>query len=146
MAEVYAKQGLLENALEVYRQLVAARPGDEGLASRLAELEGQMMAAQQEEGAAGPARSYSAKETGGTSARAYLTDVLASRPTAPPPPAAAEEPPRTGPAQEGGISFEEFFGAEAPGTPQSVEPTGPDEPEKSGGGDDFKTWLEGLKS
>jgi hypothetical protein len=166
MAEVYAKQGLLENALEVYRQLVAANPGDEGLASRMAELEGQVMAAQQEKGAAAPARSYSAKETGGTSARDYLADVLASRPAAvsvqegaapspapaPAPAQAAasqqpaEEPAQTGPAQEGGISFDEFFGGERPGTPQSAEPSGPDEPEKSGGGDDFKTWLEGLKS
>jgi tetratricopeptide (TPR) repeat protein len=216
MAEVYARQGLLDNAVEVYRKLVEARPGDEGLAARLAELEAQVgptpagqgvptpeaqvmptpeaqvmpapeaqvmpapeaqvVPAPPEGGGDPPQRRYAAAETGGTPARAFLAEVLASRPmgaggTAATPPPAQEpqeaptpleaafgetpgsappepptEPPRTGPAKEGGISFDEFFGGEVPGTQQPAESSGTDEPEKSGGGDDFKTWLEGLKS
>jgi tetratricopeptide (TPR) repeat protein len=213
MAEVYAKQGLLDNAVEVYRKLVEARPGDDGLAARLAELEAQVMPTPEVQVASAPEvqvapapevqvvstpeaqvapapqegppppppppqRRYAATETGGTPARAFLAEVLASRPpgadgTASTPPPAEEpqeaptsleavfgeapsspgsapeppaEPPPTGPAKEGGISFDEFFGGEAPGIQQSPESPGPDEPEKRGGGDDFKTWLEGLKS
>lgn len=39
MAELYADQGLYEDALAVYRKLVGARPGDERLQARIAELE-----------------------------------------------------------------------------------------------------------
>ncbi|MEX1258671.1 MAG: hypothetical protein WEG36_13740 [Gemmatimonadota bacterium] len=39
MAELYAKQGLHERAVEVYVQLVEANPDDAGLAERLSELE-----------------------------------------------------------------------------------------------------------
>jgi tetratricopeptide (TPR) repeat protein len=41
MAELYVKQGLLERAIEVYRQVRDASPGDSGLADRLRELEAQ---------------------------------------------------------------------------------------------------------
>lgn len=38
MAELYLQQGLKSQAVEVYRQLLAARPGDAGLQARLAAL------------------------------------------------------------------------------------------------------------
>lgn len=38
MAELFARQGLHDRAVEIYRKLVRARPGDEALAARLAEL------------------------------------------------------------------------------------------------------------
>lgn len=39
MAALYVKQGLFDNAIDVYRQLVAASPGDAGLRAKLSELE-----------------------------------------------------------------------------------------------------------
>jgi hypothetical protein len=39
MARVYLEQGLAERAVEIYRELVAARPGDAALVGRLAEAE-----------------------------------------------------------------------------------------------------------
>ena len=39
MAELFAKQGLRDQALEVYRQLLSAKPGDVRLAARVAELQ-----------------------------------------------------------------------------------------------------------
>lgn len=39
MAALYLKQGLIANAVEVYRQLVEASPADAGLRAKLAELE-----------------------------------------------------------------------------------------------------------
>jgi hypothetical protein len=38
MAELFASQGLLEPALEVFRQLLEATPGDAGLRQRIAEI------------------------------------------------------------------------------------------------------------
>ncbi|MFQ5536735.1 MAG: hypothetical protein ACE5GJ_04715, partial [Gemmatimonadota bacterium] len=39
LADLYARQGLIERALVVYRQLLEVTPGDEGLRSRILELE-----------------------------------------------------------------------------------------------------------
>jgi hypothetical protein len=39
MAELFARQGIYGRAVEIYRKLVRARPTDEALATRLAELE-----------------------------------------------------------------------------------------------------------
>jgi tetratricopeptide (TPR) repeat protein len=41
MAELYVKQGHLDQALDVYRQLIQIRPNDAALAARLRELQGQ---------------------------------------------------------------------------------------------------------
>lgn len=48
MAELYARQGLPERALAVYRKLLAAEPDDAALRSRLEELERQMAEESQE--------------------------------------------------------------------------------------------------
>ena len=39
MAELYLKQGLRQKAIDVYRELIRARPGDDALKARLTELE-----------------------------------------------------------------------------------------------------------
>jgi tetratricopeptide (TPR) repeat protein len=39
IAQVYARQGLYDRAVEVYQELIRSRPDDEGLRARLAELE-----------------------------------------------------------------------------------------------------------
>jgi lipopolysaccharide biosynthesis regulator YciM len=39
LAELYLKQGLVERAVDVYRQLLAEDPGNERARSRLAEIE-----------------------------------------------------------------------------------------------------------
>lgn len=103
MAEVYARQGLLEEAREVYRRLLEVRPGDARLAARLAELAEAESAQPAPAGAPG---AYAAVEPGGLSARAYLVEILSARPTAgrsstAPPPAAsaaAEATPVSSPA------------------------------------------------
>jgi hypothetical protein len=42
LAELYARQGFLDRAVEVFRQLHAENPDDEGLADRLGEIEAQL--------------------------------------------------------------------------------------------------------
>ena len=153
MAEVYVKQGLIDSALKVYRELLAQRPEDPELLSRIAELES---------GAPAPKNApvdseepqYLASKTGGISTRDFLAAVIAAGP--PPPP--SNLPPPTSPGsgergagrgaeggsrEEAGVSFDEFFGGTAPKqkTTESSEP-----PEAKGDDADFKDWLEGLKS
>ena len=80
MAEVYLRQGLVQEAREVYRKLVQSRPGDAALRARLAELE---QRASPGRGVAAPARSrFAAAQTGGVPARSFLSEVLAARPGA----------------------------------------------------------------
>ena len=75
MAELYVRQGLVDEARETYRQLLAARPHDRRLAARLAEVE-----------EAGPGRDartvYAAAATGGQTSRAFLAEVLGGRSSA----------------------------------------------------------------
>ncbi len=161
MAEVYVKQGLLDSALKVYRELLAQRPEDPELLSRIAELES---------GAPAPGDApvdsekppYLASETGGMSARAFLAAVIAageSGDTPSPGPLPEESTPlksafdtsdgseisgapTTHPApdgaslssvfgEEGEVSFDEFFGGTAP----KQETTEGSEPSGGGGGE-----------
>src|SRR5262249_4984948 len=78
MAEVYAKQGLMDQARAVYLQLIAQRPNDEKLRRRLAELSPRESGQRR--------RRQSAAMTGGISARAFVAAVLTGRPMAVPPP------------------------------------------------------------
>jgi tetratricopeptide (TPR) repeat protein len=170
MAELYAKQGLMAEARDIYRKLVAQRPGDAALAARLAALEAPVGAR------------VDAARTGGPSARDFLAQVFggeASAPApepagpvaapatqgaptrrasdevslasvfgeeAPPAPGAAPGAPGTGSKGAGqGFSFDEFFGA---GRGPAARPSSA-QSSASGGGedeDDFKRWLKGLKS
>ena len=73
MAELYVKQGLLDEARHVYERLLARRPGDARLRARLADLEA----------AAKPLRAsvqFAAARSGGQSARGMMVAVLAARP------------------------------------------------------------------
>ncbi len=146
MAEVYLKQGLIGSALKVYRELLAQRPEDPELLSRIAELES---------GAPAPGDvpvdsekpRYLASETGGVSARAFLAAVIAAGT-----PPTSDVPPPTSPGRgergegRGGVSFDEFFGGTAPKqeTQETTEDTEPSEAKPDD--DDFKDWLKGLKS
>lgn len=172
MAELYARQGLLDEARDIYRQLVKARPNEPQLARRLAALEAQMPGAR--------AQRFSVALTGGRSARAYLQgllgttpmdDAFAAEPTqpatddmslatvfgddaaaptdesgAPGAPAA----PQAGEDAEG-FSFDQFFGGapEEPAEPappeQAEEPPAQPPPSSKPNADDFKDWLKGLK-
>ena len=153
MAEVYVKQGLIDSALKVYRELLAQRPEDPQLLSRIAELEGGAPAPKD-----APADSekpqYLASKTGGISTRDFLAAVIAAGPPPPPsnlpPPASPGSGERGagrgeegGRSEEAGVAVDEFFGGTAPKqkTTESSEP-----PEAKGDDADFKDWLEGLKS
>jgi len=88
MAELYARQGLVNEAREVYQQLLVQRPGDPGLTKKLADLEREMLGAHGRR-----TGTFSAGATGGQSARALLGEILSAGPAviaAPPPPAAPE--------------------------------------------------------
>jgi tetratricopeptide (TPR) repeat protein len=195
MAEVYARQGLYEQARETYGRLLQQRPGDPVLEEKLALLS-QRMGSQRT-----PASSrFSAAATGGVSAVDYLKGIFqpATAPAAwsaePPPaePAASEssestvlesafgaepdEPPgsptipasdevslssvfggepashqqqRQAPGEQfleqaGSVSFDEFYGTATEPEQDGAE----EEPESGGeeGDDDFRNWLEGLKT
>jgi tetratricopeptide (TPR) repeat protein len=89
MAELYVRQGLVEEAQDVYQRLLADRPGDARLEARLAQLRADASRTR----ASGR---YDAATSGGQSARAMLMAVLAARPGVSPSPeeaAAATEAP-----------------------------------------------------
>jgi tetratricopeptide (TPR) repeat protein len=75
MAELYLRQGHEENALRVYRALLAQRPGDARLRARVAELTPGGMAQ----------REFAGDRGGGTgeSVQTFLRRILASRPGVP---------------------------------------------------------------
>ena len=78
MAEVYAKQGLFEEAREVYQKLLEDQPGDAALEARIAELSPRVQEREAAETAKAP--QYRAAAVGGASVRSFLTEVLAARP------------------------------------------------------------------
>jgi tetratricopeptide (TPR) repeat protein len=107
MAELYLKQGHREEALRVYRALLAQHPGDARLKNRVDALEGR-------------------KQTSGQSAAAFLKSILRREPSAAPPAAdeqvsalvagafqeTAEAPPLGEPSKpaDDSISLESVFG------------------------------------
>jgi hypothetical protein len=74
MAEVYVRQGLVDEAREVYGRLLAGRPDDARLKARLAELNASAG------GGRGPMQ-FDAAASGGRSARAMILAVLSARPS-----------------------------------------------------------------
>lgn len=171
MAEVYAQQGLVAQARDIYRELVAHHPEDARLVQRLAELEG---AAPGEVQAAPKAKIPLAEATGGESVREFLSRILgggpAGRESSPPPEVPVEIPGSPTRAAEDEISLAALFGEEpAPLLPKPAEPGRPSSSSfsfdeffgsQSGGGtkgkgldapggdegDDFIRWLKSLKS
>jgi len=167
MAELYARQGHLAEALNVYRVLAARTPNDARLARRVQELE----TAQ----AAGSRRmSYVAVDTGGESVESFFRALAEARPAgdaadarggedsgraAPTRPAedplslsaifGEEPPPATPPSGEGSppgppgsFSFDQFFGGGGP----SPSVTGPRPAMPSDEDlDQFQNWLKSLK-
>jgi tetratricopeptide (TPR) repeat protein len=111
MAELYVKQGLMAEAREIYRKLVARRPKDPALAARLAALESGATEAAAA-AAAGVKRSrLTAAETGGASVRDFLSQVFGGPGMPVPPPGAT--PPKPPPEP---TPMETAF-AEPPGEP-----------------------------
>lgn len=170
MAELYAKQGLMAEARDIYRKLAAERPGDAAVAGRLSELEGAVSGRRASGGArvadAGPsARDFLAGVFGGSAAETALAEL--------PPPGHGGAPPGGAPAPtrraSDEVSLASVFGEE----PQPTRPAAPAQPGSRPAGqgfsfdeffggqrkpaspagaepapedDDFKRWLKGLKS
>ena len=109
MAELYARQGLVNEAREVYQQLLTQRPNDPALTEKLADLEREMAGAHGRR-----TGTFSAVATGGQSARAFLGAILAAQPAVVFSAASApvETPPPATPAPE----------AAAPETPAPEAP------------------------
>ncbi len=143
MAEVYVNQGLVDQALNVYRALLARRPADAELQNRIAELE--VRAARAAAAPEGPR--YRASETGGTSTRTFLAQILAAgageEALAEPTPletafSASEDASEipgapTQPAPDG-ASLESVFGEEPPSPPPPPPPPSSPLPGAEGGG------------
>lgn len=156
MAEVYVSQGLVEDAKEVYRQLIDQNPGDEKLMQKLAALEASDPDVAGEPVPQSAGVKYSATETGGVSIRAKLQQVAASPiPVAasPPPsvdpvtssePSPSSEPPPEQAGEAGDMSFDTFFGP-GEGT-QGEQPPTQSESEEDAAKEEFGDWLKGLKS
>jgi tetratricopeptide (TPR) repeat protein len=165
MAELYARQGLVAEARDVYRQLLQARPDDARLGARLAELEAPARPLAQ------PTIRYLAAESGGQRVRDFLADVLAARasvateqgPGGGPDgreqveaQAAGPEPMETAFGEEGGeirgaptqpaadeVSLAAIFGETAPAPPPAAGPAGGGrgEPEHAPGGFSFDEFF-----
>lgn len=164
MAELYARQGHLAEALNVYRVLAGRLPNDARLTRRIRELESAK--------AAGSRRmSYVAVDTGGESVESFFRALAEARPAAvgseredagraaPTRPtndplslsaifgeesatatAPAGNPPA--PPGPGSFSFDQFFG----GNPSSPSVTGPRQAMPSDEDlDQFQNWLKSLK-
>jgi len=169
MAELYAKQGLIQEAKGVYRLLLVNRPGDAHLRRRLEELDeaeprvaveprkpdkylavltgGESVRSMMDALLGGESEQTSADESGrvGTSELAPTSEVQTSE----------DESGRVGtsaaPAQEAppdrgrSFSFDDFFGGGKPAEPQqppAADEPGPEGPEN----EEFKDWLKGLKT
>ena len=148
MAEVYLSQGLVEQAREVYSELLEQRPDDPQLTQKLAELDERAVRG----GEPPTAAKHSVAETGGVSVRALLQGLIAARVAeqpAPEPTSAAalgatqRLPTEVQPPSD--VSFNAFFGAE--GTQQDAAPqTQAEEAGAEESDEEFGEWLKGLKS
>lgn len=164
MAELYARQGHMAEALNVYRVLAEQQPNDGRLAQRIREIEVTQ--------AGGRGRlSYVAMDTGGESVESFFRSLSDARPTGGPrdapeqgAPAAptrptsdplslsaifGEEPPATtvvsepsGSGTPDSFSFDQFFGG-AGGSPSNPGPR-PSMPSDEDL-DQFQNWLKSLK-
>jgi tetratricopeptide (TPR) repeat protein len=111
MAELYADQGLYEDALGVYQELAGTRPEDERIRARIAELEQQVAQARTEpEGDVDLAALLELKDVTVPEGPGPLEELIepelpSPEPVAPPEPLSPHEAPP---------AFEEDFAAEAP--------------------------------
>ena len=118
IGDVYAAQGHVAQALDVYRQLLARSPNDHRLGEKIAELESRPPADAHQHG-----RGFAASQTGGRSVRSYFGDLLTARLPdsngAPESQGEAAAMPETSP----GVMEEAFQGDDE--APVSGEPTRP---------------------
>jgi tetratricopeptide (TPR) repeat protein len=152
MAELYVSQGLYAEARDIYGKLLEHNPGSERIRNRLAEVVEQAAGAKAE---AAPSKRdrYAAAATGGLS----VSDLMRQLASAPGEAEGAGTGGTAAAEAEGGagFSFDEYFGsgdaaqdsssaAEATESPaseseQEERPRGPED-------EDFRDWLEGLKT
>lgn len=171
MAELYARQGHVTEALKVYRALAAQQPGESKFRDRIRELEAAQAPRPKKTGVA-------AVETGGESVESFFRSLASARPGlmglaaaaaeqgqpsgkgAPTRPASdslslsaifGEEPARTQsppppeppqPAAADAFSFDQFFGKPGPESSGSEGESGKPSDEDL---DQFQSWLKGLK-
>ena len=118
MAELYAQQGHVADALNVYRVLLARTPNDPRLADRVRELEADL--------ASGSRRlSYVAVETGGESGESFFRALAQARPGGGEPAEAESQPEGAAPTRPARdpLSLSAIFGEET-GSGQAVRPDG----------------------
>jgi tetratricopeptide (TPR) repeat protein len=147
MAELFLKQGHSSDALQIYRELLARRPGDVRLAERVASL----ATIEPAESNALPA--YAASSSGGTSVRELMRTVLGSRPNGLEPGRhPASEPAPTGPDAPGTptrpaadhLTLSAIFGDDAsPLPPMSRKPRVEGAPPAERGGVSFDEFYGG---
>ncbi|MDH4131830.1 MAG: hypothetical protein OEV95_08490 [Gemmatimonadota bacterium] len=171
MAELYARQGHVADALRVYRALAAQQPGESKFRDRIRDLEAAQAPRPRKAGVA-------AVETGGESVESFFRSLSAARPGlmglaaaaaergqpsgkgAPTRPASdslslsaifGEEPARTqappppeppAPQATDAFSFDQFFGKPAPESSRPSAESGRPSDEDL---DQFQNWLKGLK-
>ena len=131
MAELYVKQGFVDEAAAIYRELLADRPEDEELRRALAELESDGAAELGSDGAAKPASDDAAEPEpvdAAEPAPAMPTDDAPAEPTAAQA-AAAPEPVRSSTA------------AGARRDPYATHPV----PARAGEGEPFREWIGRLR-
>jgi hypothetical protein len=170
MADLYARQGHVTEALKVYRALAAQQPGEAKFRDRIRELEAAQAPRPKKTGVA-------AAETGGESVESFFRSLASARPGlmglaaaaaeeglprgkgAPTRPASdslslsaifGEEPARTQsppppeppqPAAADAFSFDQFFGKPGPEPGQEGGSGKPSDEDL----DQFQSWLKGLK-
>ena len=135
MAETYARQGLNDQALHVYRRLLEQMPGDHRLKAKIRELESLVGAGSEPSTARWPA--YSASVTGGESVESFFHSLAAARPAtlggpAEPASRASAEPQAddqspgapTRPANDA-LSLSAIFGEESTQPPPATPPASP---------------------
>ena len=166
MAELYARQGHLAEALNVYRVLAARQPNDSRIAVRIRELEISLTS--------GARRlSYVAVDTGGESVESFFRSLIDARPagggapneaghtgsaaptrpandplslsaifgeeSAATPPAPVNDTPRPNPPDS--FSFDQFFGSSGGSSGTGQQPQPPSDEDL----DQFQNWLKSLK-
>ncbi len=148
MAELFLKQGHPADALRIFRELLARRPGDARLEERVATLEATEPAQSR------PLPPYAASSSGGTSVRELMRTVLGSRPNGlEPARQAALDAPPAGPDAPGTptrpaadhLTLSAIFGEDAaPLPPMSRKPRAAGPPPAERGGVSFDEFYGGA--
>jgi hypothetical protein len=133
MAELYARQGHVAEALRVYRVLAGRQPNDAHLAARVRELEAT-------QAGGGRRMSYVAVDTGGESVESFFRALSDARPVGASRPRDGSQPPAapTRPATDP-LSLSAIFGEESsgPGSTAATEPAASGGPADSFSFDQF---------